>query len=86
MRFGGVSLRHGFVLKSDGFCNLGFGGRAVAVTAAAGGESEATEAEVVTDEVEPEENSNFPAEFKELIVDRGDPPNLYLYAAGEPKT
>jgi len=87
LRVGGERLRQGFVLlgeKSsgrDGFRNLGFGGRAVA--AAAGGEGEAREAEVVADEGRPEEISSFPAEFKELTIDRGDPPNLYLYAAGE---
>lgn len=87
VQFGSERLRHGFGGR-DGFCNLGFGGRAVAVAAAAApasgeGETEERAAEVLVDEVEQEEeNSNFPAEFKELIVDRGDPPNLYLYAAG----
>lgn len=73
MRFEGESLRHKFG-RRDGFCKLGFGVRAAA--AATGGDAEAREAEVVTED--PDENSSFPSQFKELIVDRGERPNFYL--------
>lgn len=74
-RFEGESLRHKFG-RRDGFCKLGFGVRA----AATGGDAEAREPEVVTED--PDENSSFPSQFKELMVDRGERPNFYLYAAG----
>lgn len=50
--------------------------RAAAVAVAAAGDGEAEE------EGEDVEDSTFPAAFRELTIDRGDPPNYYLLAAG----
>lgn len=87
---GRARLRHevlpfgGSFRKRRGLC-LGLGGMDVAVAAL--GDAEARGAEVSAaeagGEVDPEESTSFPAEFKDLIVDRGDPPNLVLYAVGE---
>ncbi|KAG0562279.1 hypothetical protein KC19_9G133300 [Ceratodon purpureus] len=80
----GARLRHGLTgggrVRRGAGLGLGLGG--VAVAAAGRGDGEAGEVEVVAEEVDPNENSSFPAEFRELLVDRGDPPNLFLYAAG----
>jgi hypothetical protein len=84
---GGARLRRGVLPFGGGFERReGLGFRRIAV--AASGDAEAREAEPVAeevhrDEVDPEEDTSFPEEFKDLIVDRGDPPNLFLYAAGE---
>lgn len=48
--------------------------RAAAVAAAGDGEAE--------EEAEEVEDSTFPAAFRELTIDRGDPPNYYLLVAG----
>lgn len=48
--------------------------KAAAVAAAGDGEAE--------EEGEDVEDSTFPAAFRELTIDRGDPPNYYLLAAG----
>ena len=79
---GGARLRRGVLYFGGDFERReGLGFRNVAV--AASGDAEAREAEPVAEEVDPEEDTSFPEEFKDLIVDRGDPPNLFLYAAGE---
>lgn len=92
-RLGGGGLRPS-LMPIDGnlqgrinFCNIGFSGRMIV---AGGGEGECREVKVVANAVvneddlhdNPEENSSFPSEFRELIVDRGDPPNYWLFAAG----
>ena len=56
---------------------------AAAAAAAGGGEEESAEGKEAAAAAADEENSSFPAQFRDLIVDRGDPPNLFLYAAGE---
>lgn len=55
---------------------------------AAAGEGETSESDIaserIRDETQPtEENSSFPVAFQDLKVRRRDPPNLFLYAAGE---
>lgn len=70
-----VSPLHGIAGLGRQRLRLGLQVRSAAAVAAAGdGEAE--------EEGEDVEDSTFPAAFRELTIDRGDPPNYYLLAAG----